>query len=227
MTALAELMARTDAVLLDFDGPICRVFAGHSAAPVALELRRFRRFLEEGGVISVNDDRNPEQLLLWVGEHHADLTCAADDLLTVYENAAVQLAEPTDGAADVIRAAAAASIPVAIVSNNSESAIASYLTKHDLASGVAAVIGRPYGDPSRMKPHPDSVIRAAEALDVSPDGCIFVGDSASDMRAAAAAGVRGVGYVKTPERATVLRAGGADVLIDHMSELAAALEAIA
>src|SRR5882762_9428714 len=85
MTALAELMARTDAVLLDFDGPICRVFAGHSAAPVALELRRFRRFLKEQGVISVNDDRNPEQLLLWVGEHHADLTCAVDDLLTVYE----------------------------------------------------------------------------------------------------------------------------------------------
>jgi len=68
---------------------------------------------------------------------------------------------------DVIDAAAAARLPVAVASNNSAAAIVSYLDSHDLASGIAAVVAalrRPVTDeiPS------NSVIRVVNALDVSP-----------------------------------------------------------
>ncbi len=35
---LEDLLARTNALVLDFDGPICAVFAGYPAAAVAAEL---------------------------------------------------------------------------------------------------------------------------------------------------------------------------------------------
>jgi D-glycero-D-manno-heptose 1,7-bisphosphate phosphatase len=42
------------------------------------------------------------------------------------------------------------------------------------------------------KPRPGLVLEAASRLGVAPDRCAVVGDIASDVRAAAAAGARGV-----------------------------------
>ena len=48
-------------------------------------------------------------------------------------------------------------------------------------------------DTERQKPYPDPIFKACEALSVSPDACIFVGDSPLDIQAGKAAGMPVVG----------------------------------
>ena len=58
-------------------------------------------------------------------------------------------------------------------------------------------------DTERQKPYPDPIVKACEALCVSPDACIFVGDSPLDIQAGKAAGMPVVGVlwgVSTRER---------------------------
>jgi hypothetical protein len=40
VTSLVELVSGAEALLFDFDGPVCRVFAGYTADTVAEDLRR-------------------------------------------------------------------------------------------------------------------------------------------------------------------------------------------
>ena len=42
-TELRDLLAATKCVLFDFDGPVCRLFAGHPAAAVAAESQSLDR----------------------------------------------------------------------------------------------------------------------------------------------------------------------------------------
>ena len=50
-------------------------------------------------------------------------------------------------------------------------------------------------DVRRLKPHPEPVLKAAEALGVEPDQCVMVGDTLADIRAARAAGAASVGVL--------------------------------
>ncbi len=45
-------------------------------------------------------------------------------------------------------------------------------------------------DTARHKPEPDPLLKAAATLGVAPAGCLYVGDSTHDLRAARAAGMR-------------------------------------
>jgi HAD superfamily hydrolase (TIGR01509 family) len=128
------------------------------------------------------------------------------------------------GAQDVIDSALEADLPVAVVSNNAAAAVRRYLDARDLGGKVSLVIGRPHADPERMKPHPALVEAATSALGVLPGSALFVGDSTTDMEAACRAGVRGIGYAKSPERRLRLASAGAADVIDSMGELAHALK---
>ena len=63
MSRPAEILARSQVVLLDFDGPVCAVFGGLSDHDVAVELRAlFPEALPE----SVEQSRDPFDLLEYV-----------------------------------------------------------------------------------------------------------------------------------------------------------------
>lgn len=119
MSQLAELIRNSGAVLLDFDGPVCSVFAGYSAETVATQLREF---LNGHGVelpVEFADNRDPLKVLAWVGSAHPDLTKAVEDQLIAAETLAADSAAPTLHADDVMAAAVSSGRPVAIASNNS------------------------------------------------------------------------------------------------------------
>lgn len=215
------------ALLLDFDGPVCSVFAGHPNVAVATVLRLY---LEKVGIALPNRfaaNRDPLKLLQWVGETDgiSGRVRSVDNLLITGEMTAVDSAAPTVGAAAVIYEAHKAGWPIAIVSNNSASAIDRYLQAHELADYITAVVGRPFAQPERMKPRPDIVQLAVEQLDVPAGSCVLIGDSPSDMTAAIAAGVIPIGYVKAPDRRAGLEAAGAGSLITDMRQLLGALVA--
>jgi len=222
---LVEILRRTRTLLVDFDGPICSVFAGYSASAVADELRRL---VAAHGGIAVEDldaDEGPISVLRQVANTGpAVLVHAVADALRDAEVKAIRTAEPTPGADELLRAAHATGRRVAVVSNNSQEAVRGYLDRNGLSASVDGISGRYDGmDPRLMKPDGHLIHRALEALDAEPATTALVGDSVADAHAGTSAGTRVIGYANKPGKRDNLTAAGARVVVDSLSELYSAL----
>lgn len=221
---LAHLLGKVGAVLLDFDGPVCSIFAGYPAPQVAAELVDLLRQRGVDVPPDLASEPDPLEVLRRTGAAgDQTVTRAVEDALCAAERRAVESAEPTPYGREVIVAARQAGLPVAAVSNNSAGAVTAYLAAHRLAESVSPVIGRAYAEPSRMKPSPEPILQAARVLGVPPSMCVLVGDSLSDIEGAQAAGVQVIGYANRPPKVEVFRSAAADLVITSMGALASAL----
>jgi phosphoglycolate phosphatase-like HAD superfamily hydrolase len=224
---LAGIIHGVKAVLLDFDGPVCKVFAGYPASEVAADLVEL---LRAGGIpvpSHIAELTDPLELLRWSGSHGTpSLTVAIEDALCAAELRAVASAEPTPFGREVIVAAHEAGLPIAIVTNNSAAAASAYLTAHRLQRYVSPIIGRAYAAPAKMKPNPISILRASEGVGVDPLKCVLIGDSLSDIEGARSAGVRVIAYANKPHKVVRFASAGADVVVTSMKAIAAALTAL-
>jgi len=77
-----------------------------------------------------------------------------------------------------------------------------------------------------MKPDPAPILSAVAELDADPADCVLIGDSASDITGAAAAGVRSLGYANKPGKRQRLTEAGADVIVDSMAPIASTVLAL-
>ncbi|EYB66904.1 HAD family hydrolase [Deinococcus phoenicis] len=132
-----------------------------------------------------------------------------------------------EGAADTLRALRAAGLPFAVASNSQRQRLHLKLG----AAGLAGLVGERAFDPAhvggRGKPLPDLYAHAAAALGVAPARALVVEDSATGVKAGAAAGatVWGLlagGHAHPDGAAALLEAGAARVLGTH-AELREAL----
>ncbi|WP_018352195.1 HAD family hydrolase [Longispora albida] len=220
---VAELISGHGPLLLDFDGPVCSVFAGYPAPKVAAVLREVLH-AERVDVSAVETESDPLEVLRWTQRQGtARLTRAVEDALCAAEVQAVRTAEPTPYGREVIVAARQARKPVAIVSNNSEAAIAAYLTAHRLIGHFAAIIGRAYAAPDRMKPSPAPLLNAARALQSEPSTCLLIGDTVTDVESGIAAGVPVLGYANKPRKIHALNQAGAAHTVTSMRPVAVVL----
>ena len=221
---LADLVG-TGPLLLDFDGPVCSIFAGYPAPRVAAELVAL---LDVKGVAippEIRREDDPLAVLRWVGETCSqNMTAAVEEALCAAELHAAGLAAPTPFGREVILSARAQGVPVAVVSNNSAMAIEAYLIAHDLAAYVTPIIGRAYADPRRMKPDPGPVLDAVRILGAEPGSCVLVGDSLSDIEAAHAAGVAAIGYANRSWKVNAF--ASADIVVTSMESIAEALSPV-
>ena len=225
--SVAQVLSDTGAILLDFDGPVCSVFATLADSTIAAELRRV---IEEHGAEIPEHIRNvddPLEVLRFTATTRApSLVVRVENALCRAELTAVDGARPTPYAREVIVAAHEAGRPIAIVSNNSAPAIDRYLTAHRLARYVAATVGRAYAEPSLMKPNPVPIQRAAMAVAADPGRCVLVGDSVTDIEGGHAARVRTIGFANKPGKRARLMRARADAIAegaDAMAEITAAL----
>jgi HAD superfamily hydrolase (TIGR01509 family) len=220
---LVRLLAETGPILLDFDGPVCSIFANYPAPNVANDLRALLLGRDIRMPEAIIGETDPLEVLRWTATlGKPELTRDVEDALRADELRAASSATPTPYAREVIVAARQAGRSVAIVSNNSEPAIAEYLTAHRL-TWVSPVIGRFYAEPDRMKPSPEPILRAVIALDAKPKHCVLVGDSLTDITGSRAAGVRVIGYANKPPKIESFTKAGADFVVTSMAEVAAAL----
>jgi HAD superfamily hydrolase (TIGR01509 family) len=221
---LAAVLADTTAVLLDFDGPVTPLLP---SGPNRRLADATREPLRQAGITLPEPVAN-------TSDHLSVLRFAADQAPTVLgsvervalggEVEAARAAVPTPGSADFLAACQKVGRPVVIVSNNAAEAIETYLAQHGLADKIAKVLGRPHGSPALMKPHPELVRLALQTLSRRPSDCVMIGDSVTDIEVSRTAGVRSIGYAKTPERGDELVRAGADAITDDMASLAAAVE---
>jgi len=107
------------------------------------------------------------------------------------------------------------------VSNNSQAAVAAYVDAGGLQ--LDAIVGRTSPDPALLKPSPFLVFRAIEALRVTAAEAVLLGDSPSDVDAARQAGTATVGYANKPGKRERLMAADAQVVVDDLNDVVAAL----
>jgi beta-phosphoglucomutase-like phosphatase (HAD superfamily) len=222
--SLSQLLEGRGPLLLDFDGPVCAIFAGYPAASVADELRSTLRNLGVNIPDLLLRTPDPLEVLRWTGSlREPDVTRAVEDDLCAAELHAVRSSAPTLFAREVIVAARKAGKPVAVVSNNSAGAVMEYLTAKRLSQYITSVIGRAYADPARMKPNPEPILHAVFDLGAEPSDCVLIGDSLGDIAGARAAGVPVIGYANREEKVQPFKDAKADVVVTSMGDIAVAL----
>lgn len=216
---LAAVMAAARFVLLDFDGPVCDVFAGRPARDVADDLRQHLiSQLDQQLTGDAATTHDPLMIVRAVAEIAPHLSSDIDAALRKAELDAVATATLTPGVTAFIEACTRTGRPLAIVSNNSAPAVAEYLHRHDLTGAVQYIAGRDPDDPRRMKPATFLLDQAVTELAADPTATVLVGDSTTDVEAARAAGVLVIGYVNKPKKTRTL--AGADALTTSIDELA-------
>ncbi|SFF69028.1 haloacid dehalogenase superfamily, subfamily IA, variant 3 with third motif having DD or ED [Actinacidiphila alni] len=223
----AELLERAVCVLLDFDGPVCRLFGGSPAAHIAYDMRRYlasRGLAADPAAPAAGDD--PHRLL--APGRDRDVMAELEHILAVGEEAAAGSAVPTPGADAFVRAVRDSGRLLAVTTNNAPTAVGIYLKQQgldDLFDG--GVFGRDPGDPRLMKPAPDCLLRAMDAVGVRPADCLMIGDSPSDVAAARAAEVPFLGYARSADRVERLRRARAGTVVVGMAGLVAAAGGLA
>lgn len=213
-------------ILLDFDGPVCTLFAGLPAEDVAADLsqiitRHSQEFDRNGAQLDLGDNWrcDPLAVLRICNRFAPELIAQVEDVLQTAELAAVETARPAAGAEEFLTERAQYGQPVVIVSNNSEPAICAYLKQHHLTGLVTGVYGRPAGQPSLMKPHPYLLNQAARSLRQDPARLIMIGDSVTDIQAAHSANAVAIGVANKPHKKRQLRDAGAARVVDSLHEL--------
>ena len=220
--ALGAIIARTRFLLLDFDGPICSIYAGLPAPTVAEKLRKlFPGELPE----EIANTPDPIEVFKYSATVSDEMAARVETEMADLEVAAVPTADPTPYVHQVIASARESDRIIGVVSNNSPRAVNAYLDRHSLSGGIRLVVARTSHDPALLKPSPHLINEAVRGLDANPATTVLVGDSFTDIEASQRAGVASVGYANKPgkrERMTKLQAGA---VITSMADLALSLRA--
>ncbi|MDJ0345071.1 HAD family phosphatase [Streptomyces sp. H10-C2] len=221
ISRLRSMLARAECVLFDFDGPLCDLFAGSPAAGIARQMREYlaAHDVSPAGLRRPDD---PHDMLRQFAGH--ELAADLEGLLSQGEELAAVSAEPTPDAEEFVRRVAESRL-VAVTTNNSPVAVQKYLESRNLGGFFGVDIFGRTANAALMKPHPDCLRRAAEAMGVPPERCLMLGDSAPDAEAAARAGVPFLGYARSGEGEQVTRLfdAGAGTVVVGMAPLLAAI----
>jgi beta-phosphoglucomutase-like phosphatase (HAD superfamily) len=224
LAGLDQLLAERSSILLDFDGPVCSIFANRPAPGVAENLRDVVRAEGIELASSLHEERDPLEVLRWTATlGRADVVRLVETKLCAEEFAASQTAAPTPFGREVIVGAFEAGKPIAIVSNNSAGAINSYISRQRLGKYAMPIAGRAFAQPDLMKPNPEPIVRAVKSLNASSDDCVLIGDSLADIYGAHAAGLPVIGYANRPEKFSLFTEAGADAVVTRMVEIACVL----
>ncbi|UCM89606.1 HAD family hydrolase [Streptomyces marincola] len=220
---MRELISNASCVLFDFDGPVCRLFAVHTAESIARRLRGLAAELSVSALLTpeLRTSPDPHRVLRGIARARPapGVLSRLEAALTREEISAAATAPPTPYAAALIAALSTRGRQVAIATNNSPLAAEHYLNRHKLAGYVGGRVHGRTQDVSLLKPHPDSLLRALASTRTAPREALMIGDSVADFEAARAAGVAFLGYAfeKSGEE-QLLAAGARDVVrsLEHV-----------
>lgn len=195
---LAEILAEADLEAPSL--PAVRSMIGDGA-----------RVLIERALVALDQPAEPEAVDLLFArfrERYAEVPC--------------RCSEPYPGARDLLVRQRAAGFRLGLCTNKPQGATDGLLRALDIDGYFDAVIG---GDalPGVRKPDPAHLAAVLDRLAVEPAAAVMIGDSRNDLLTARGLGIPCIlvsfGYTDTP--ASEL---GADVVIDHLDEVPAALE---
>ncbi|WP_394432860.1 HAD family hydrolase [Streptomyces sp. SGAir0957] len=225
--SLTDLVKGARHVLFDFDGPICRLFAGRPAPVIAREQVDWldAQGLGEALTPAERTDDDPHSALRSLGLQRpdSDLVFEMEKRLTEQELKAVRSAWPTEHADPLIRTWSAVGARLAITTNNSPEAARRYIEGRGLAPCFEPHIYGRTRDLRLLKPDPYCLNLALRAMGAAPATALMIGDAPTDLLAARAAGVPFLGYARNERKATPLREAGARHVVSSLEPLLAIL----
>lgn len=223
LNELRDLIKGVRVVLWDFDGPICRLFAGHSAERVANELAAWLEGWGLHGLLteSERESLDPHVVLRAVDRRHpnSDLVAELEERLTQEELRATASAMPTPYADPLIRTWSAVGIRLAIATNNSPRVVREYLASRRLVPCFTPHIYGRTQELNHLKPDPHCINRALNTMGAAPTTALMIGDTPSDLLAAQAAGVPFLGYARNERKKKLLRDAGATTIVASLEPL--------
>ena len=181
-------MSPSRAVLFDFDGTLAdtapdlaaavnRMLAEQGEAPLPLE--RLRPFASAGA-------RGLLQAAFGLKPDDAEYKAMREEFLDLYAESCCRQTRLFPGVAELLQALDARGIRWGVVTNKATRFTEQILSHLRLKPDCVAC-----GDTTpHLKPHPASLLHAAEQLKLPPESCCYLGDDLRDMRAARAAGMR-------------------------------------
>ncbi|MEO0559273.1 MAG: HAD-IA family hydrolase [Bacteroidota bacterium] len=107
--------------------------------------------------------------------------------------------------------------PMSTISTGGVPRIEAFLQHYQVRDLFTVVVGAQ--TTPRMKPYPDPLLYAAEAMDVDPTRCVFVGGTTVDMETAQAAGAQAVGVLCGFGTKEELVSAGADLILATTSDV--------
>jgi N-acetyl-D-muramate 6-phosphate phosphatase len=176
------------AVLFDFDGTLAdtapdlatavnRMRVEQGGEPLSLE--RLRPFASAGarGLLQVAFGTKPDD---------AEYKAMRQEFLDLYAETCCGQTKLFPGIAELLRELGARGIRWGVVTNKATRFTERILAHLQLKPDCVAC-----GDTTpHFKPHPASLLHAADQLDLPPAACCYLGDDLRDMKAARAAGMR-------------------------------------
>ena len=136
--------------------------------------------------------------------------------MTHYDEHKKDNTAPYDGIVQTLESLKRNGIKLAVVTNKAHSA-AKPLVEEFFCKTFDEVVGQKENVPT--KPNPQSVFSVLEKLNVTPDECLFVGDSGVDMQTAKNAGIKAVGVLWGFRKKEELIEDGADEIISSPLDL--------
>lgn len=211
--SLAEILTRARAVMFDFDGPLCDVFAGLPAPAIAAELNQLL-----ANPVATDD---PLAVLQGAAKESARTVDIVDEKLRQAERVAIEVATGNRDGLAALRACRQAGHRIGIISNNDETAIRTFMARSETPD-IDLVIGRADGRPDLMKPHPWSLREALARLGYAPAEAVFVGDSDTDIEVSQLVGTVCIALANKPGKRSRFESAGAYV-VDSMAEVTDAI----
>jgi phosphoglycolate phosphatase len=127
-----------------------------------------------------------------------------------------------DGVVELLDALSARDVMMAVLSNKPDRFTRRCVDEYLSRWRFEVVLGQREGVP--RKPDPAGALEIASRLDVPTDRCIYLGDSATDMRTARTAGMRAVGAAWGFRSVEELESGGAEVIIQRPMDFLAIVD---
>ncbi len=153
-----------------------------------------------------------------------ELAEVVEQMMVIYAGHLTNATVPMPGASAAMRLCRDLGAGTGVVTNKPEAFSRTIIEALGWLSNTDVIVGGDTG-PAR-KPAPDMLIFALARLNVAIADAVMVGDSPADIAAARAAGMRSIavrgGYTNIPVEQL-----GADIVIDTLADLAAAIRALA
>ena len=189
-----SLKPKRDVALFDLDGTVLDTYA-----PILESMRYatktvFGEALPDSKLVSMVGQPLVTQMQAFAAERGCGSEIA-DELTRVYreynERDLDEKSFPFPGIPEAIASLKNAGFTVGVVTSKRAVLATKSLKAHGLFDAFACVNGAE--DSTAHKPDPDPLLTAAKKLGVSPDRCVYVGDSPYDLQAAHAANMPCVG----------------------------------
>lgn len=205
------------AVIFDLDGTLTDTLTDISnAMNRALRLHGLPEFDREAYRYLVGD--GAKKLSERAVRDHQELAPAVRQTYQAYyETHALVTTRPYDGIPELLEALTARGLRLCVLSNKPDADTRSVVAHYFPQIPFAIVRGQLEGVP--VKPDPTGALALTRQLGVTPDACLYLGDTSVDMTCATRAGMHPVGVLWGFREAQELSDSGAELLIRHPLDL--------